>query len=49
MVVGGRGKVRGGGGGGCCCCLLAASSPSNMAVYLSDGSVQTNLRASTMR
>ena len=30
-------------------CLLAAERPSNMTVYLGDGSAQTSLRAATLR
>ena len=33
----------------CCCCLLVAYRPSNMRVYLRDGSAQTILRAATLR
>ena len=31
------------------CCLLVAQRPSNMLVYLRDGSAQTILRAATLR
>ena len=39
----------GGGGGGRGCCLLVALRPSNMQVYLREGSAQVILRAATLR
>ena len=33
----------------CCCCSLVAYRPSNMQVYLRDGSAQTILRTATLR
>ena len=39
----------GGGGGFVLFCLLVAYRPSNMRVYLRDGSAQTILRAATLR
>ena len=49
LGVGKGGRVRHRDGKDSCCCWLVAQRPSNMLVYLRDGSAQTILRAATLR